>query len=522
MGRAGSGRSDGVSHAVATTAPKAVGLARGRPVDRWWIPCGGVDLLRPESGGTLARVTGVVRQHRILAAVLGLAVLLRIAVAVAYGSALFYSDSWSYARFAYEDAITQAPIDRPLGYSLLLRAIALPARELWSVTLLQHLVGLATGVIAYTLLFRIGLRRGWAALGAAVVVLDAYLITLEHTLMPETVFGAMLLAGAFLLIGSTRGLLALAVGALLIGSAATLRTVGIFAIPVCAVYLLWAHRARPLHVRGLVLAALVAPVLGYSALHAAATGEFGMSRTQGWFLYGRVAEIAECGGAKIPAGTEFLCERTASDRRAVANDAGPLYWIWSGRSPARRRFPAMTDTGSDAALGSFAKAIIRDRPGRYAGMVAGDFARFFEPGVASKGSSDVALVLPARPRTKPPFYRAEVQARFLPSYEPRARAPSGALRAYAAVFHTPRWLLAVGALLTLTSVFAALVLRVRRLTLHREAFLLTGMAIAMLLAAAATSEFVLRYLIPMVPLLITGGAVAATDLFPRLRRTVDG
>ena len=48
-------------------------------------------------------------------------------------------------------------------------------------------------------------------------------------------------------------------------------------------------------------------------------------------------------------------------------------------------------------------------------------------------------------------------------------------------------------------------------------FLLSGAALAMLLGTAATSEFVLRYLIPVVPLLVCGGAAACADL-PRLRR----
>ena len=34
----------------------------------------------------------------------------------------------------------------------------------------------------------------------------------------------------------------------------------------------------------------------------------------------------------------------------------------------------------------------------------------------------------------------------------------------------------------------------------------------MLLGTAATSEFVLRYLIPVVPLLVCGGAAACADL----------
>jgi hypothetical protein len=51
----------------------------------------------------------------------------------------------------------------------------------------------------------------------------------------------------------------------------------------------------------------------------------------------------------------------------------------------------------------------------------------------------------------------------------------------------------------------------------RETFLLTGAALAMLLGSAATSEFVLRYLIPVVPLLVCGGVAACADLAELVR-----
>jgi hypothetical protein len=42
----------------------------------------------------------------------------------------------------------------------------------------------------------------------------------------------------------------------------------------------------------------------------------------------------------------------------------------------------------------------------------------------------------------------------------------------------------------------------------------------MLLATAATSDFVLRYLIPVVPLLVCGGAAACADLLALAARLV--
>jgi hypothetical protein len=53
-------------------------------------------------------------------------------------------------------------------------------------------------------------------------------------------------------------------------------------------------------------------------------------------------------------------------------------------------------------------------------------------------------------------------------------------------------------------------------------FLLGGAALAMLLGTAATSEFVLRYLIPVVPLLVCGGMAACADMLAALTRLVSG
>jgi hypothetical protein len=71
-------------------------------------------------------------------------------------------------------------------------------------------------------------------------------------------------------------------------------------------------------------------------------------------------------------------------------------------------------------------------------------------------------------------------------------------------------LAAIAALLV--SAGAALLRRAPPLPRRKDVFLLSGAALAMLLGSAATSEFVLRYLIPVVPLLVSGGVAACADL----------
>ena len=45
---------------------------------------------------------------------------------------------------------------------------------------------------------------------------------------------------------------------------------------------------------------LLLPLLAYASWHAADTGRFGLTQADGWFLYGRVGEIADCGNADVP------------------------------------------------------------------------------------------------------------------------------------------------------------------------------------------------------------------------------
>jgi len=154
-------------------------------------------------------------------------------------------------------------------------------------------------------------------------------------------------------------------------------------------------------------------------------------------------------------------------------------------------------------------------------MVASDFFRYFEPGVESRYISDSALSLPASgalmqldPRVKRSFF---------PDLEPRVHEHAGLVRTYHRVLHTPRWLL--GCLMVLVTFGLLLPVFTRgrmRMPHRREILLLTGTSIAILIGATATSEFVLRYLVPVAPLVLAGGVAAIVDLAWLLRRRAGG
>ena len=234
------------------------------------------------------------------------------------------------------------------------------------------------------------------------------------------------------------------------------------------------------------------------------------SSTEGWAS----SQTAATPGSRAAA--RPLCNRTDRDRRE-----GAAFHVWNADGPARRVFGGMSrdpdeQARSNEVLRDFALAIIRDRPVRYARAVTGDFLRYFYPGRMTRGNSDLALTLPERGRI---VRRNElIRDRYFPDYEAQVHEPAAFVRSYQHRLHTPRWLMGMLALAALLSLAAAAIGRGRPPMPHsREIFLLAGAALAMLLGSAATSEFVLRYLIPAVPLIVCGGLAACADLVALVR-----
>jgi hypothetical protein len=98
-------------------------------------------------------VVSLAGRHRLFSALLAVGLVLRVMVWLAYRPVLFfYGDSYSY--LSNSQGLRPNPI-RPIGYPLLLHVL------LWSQTLatvpaVQHLFGLATAVLVYALLRRLG------------------------------------------------------------------------------------------------------------------------------------------------------------------------------------------------------------------------------------------------------------------------------------------------------------------------------------------------------------------------------
>ncbi|MFL5894298.1 MAG: hypothetical protein ACJ76Z_04190 [Thermoleophilaceae bacterium] len=456
------------------------------------------------------------RAHPALAAVLGAGFVVHVAAWIAYWPALWYSDSVSYSFLAVHGGMSPT---RQMAYPWLMRALIAVAGQsngvLAFLTATQHLAGLAGGVLVYAMLRRLDVGKVLAAMAAGVFVLDAFTLSVEQTILSEAYF-VLVLTGSFaLLILRRGGSGTLIASGVLLAAAVWLRSAALFAVPAWFGYLVWSWRAwKPVLVAG---GALAAPLLVYATLYWSVTGVFGFTQTFGWFMYGRVAEIANCQTADIPPGTQRLCTR---GYRPV----GAAWYIWDQRSPAWKLYgrnpggrPHRLER-FDARLRTFAFAVIRDDPWGYVRLVVGDMGRFFEPGLMKRGDNDDLTTTFGRydadRNLLPPPLRNPL--RTFRSYRTPERAPHSLLAAYSKVVHLPRLPLAA---LLFASIFGLLVPPLRRAIRHpAEVAMLIGAAFSILLGHALTSDFAVRYLIPTVPLILAGGIPGSRWLWVAVTR----
>jgi hypothetical protein len=127
------------------------------------------------------------RRHWLAAILITAGLVLRILAQIAYQPALLYVDTLKYLYSAY-------PNSDPVGYKVPLRLILLVG-NLNTVTAIQHLLGLATAIGLYVILLRRGTPRWLAALAIAPILLDAYQLQIEQTIMPDVWFEALIVAG---------------------------------------------------------------------------------------------------------------------------------------------------------------------------------------------------------------------------------------------------------------------------------------------------------------------------------------
>ena len=252
----------------------------------------------------------VLRRHWLLGLLLAAGLVLRAIAQVGYEPALLFIDSKKYI-FGTDFAYTNWGSFDPLGYTLFVLRPVLMFADLAYVALLQHVLGMAMAVALYALMLRRGVARWLAALAVAPVLLDAYQLNAEQTIMPDVLFETLLVAGMVLLLWQRRPALGLVILAgLALGASATVRQVGEALILPALVYLLAASagwRTRLLHGTALTFCFLL-PIVGYMSYSAVVLHYgFELSNMGDAYLYGRAAHAADCATLKIPADERPLC-----------------------------------------------------------------------------------------------------------------------------------------------------------------------------------------------------------------------
>src|SRR5580700_7177747 len=252
----------------------------------------------------------VLRRHWMLALLIAGGLLLRVVTQFAYEPALLFIDSKKYLLGTDFKLGAWGSFD-PIGYTLLVLKPVQMFTNLSFVALLQHVLGLGMAVALYVLMLRRGVVRWLAALAVAPVLLDAYQLNAEQTIMPDVLFEALLVAGIVLLLWQPRPALALVIlGGLALGASAPVRQVGEALIGPALIYVLAAAqgwRTRLLHGAALTLC-FALPVVGYMGYSAVILHYgFELSNMGDAYLYGRAAHAADCTTLKIPADERPLC-----------------------------------------------------------------------------------------------------------------------------------------------------------------------------------------------------------------------
>jgi hypothetical protein len=479
----------------------------------------------------------MLRRHWPFAVAFAAGLTLRAAAAIAYRPALIYIDT---PRYLGGD---QGGLD-PLGYTyLLLRPMLLAGGGLAGVAVAQHLLGLAMAACLYALAIRHGAGRWLAVLAAAPVLLDAYQVQAEQTIMPDVLFESLVVAAMAVLLwprlpvatgatstadlaeaasaGARRaaraGLVRLAAGAVLLGLSATVRQAGeLLVLPLLAYALVtpaWPPGSRPgeRSVRprprwrrramraGTALAVFAVPVVGYMAFSSAVLGTgFRLSNMNDAYLYGRLAHAADCATLRVPGYERPLCPAPATAAAlgvdGLATD--PSSAVFSYRPP-----PGVS---RGAATAGFDRAVLTQQPLRVAAGIAGDAIKVFAlTRETAEGDPPVSRWQFQRAY---PVYRAADRAVLGPA-APRVTVPLAAgLRAYQ--LHggfTP------GPLLLAFLIFGAFgCFAWRRLpALAAGCVLATGLAIAAV-GGADLYEFSWRYQLPALVTLPLAGALGAT------------
>ena len=481
------------------------------------FPSRGSRLVRPALAPSLraahelaGRGRRAVRQHWLFAALLVAPATLRAVVLLAYQQALIFPDSERYLQYAHNFIIGQWIPDwlRPSGYSVLLIPAVL-ARNLTSVVTVQHLLGLATAALIYATAIHFGARRWLAALATIPVLFDPLQLDLEQYILTDVSATFLVLVALVLLVWKRDAIGKTApVGAGLLLAAATLvRESDLLVMIPALLYLAVVIRPwRRLAGRAaLMLAGCLIPVLAYVGWFNSWFGTFNFVTYNSEFLYGRIAQFADCTGLSLPSYEQQLCPRQPPAQR------NPDFYMWAKQSPQATLKPA-DGLSKGQIINDFDWRIIKHQPLTYLKVVAGDVLYSFSP-VRGDGPEQY----PTRYHDFHTFFpgtndKDEMAAlRTYSGSGPRVRpALAGFLAGYERDFHVPGPLLAGGLALGLAGM--AGIGRARHSRLRGPCLLFTLGTIFAVVPPFIIATFDWRYELPQFSLIPIAAVLGVTAL----------
>jgi hypothetical protein len=451
-----------------------------------------------------------VRQHWLFALVLVPAAALRAVVLLAYQQALIFPDSERYLQYAHNFIIGQWVPDwlRTSGYSVLLIPAVL-AHNLTSVVTVQHLLGLATAVLIYATAIHFGARRWLAALATIPVLFDPLQLDLEQYILTDVSATFLVLVALVVLVWKRDaiGKVAPAVAGLLIAAATLVRESDVLVMLPALLYLAVVIRPwRRLAGRAaLLLAGCLIPVLAYVGWFNSWFGTFNFVTYNSEFLYGRIAQFADCTGLPLPSYEQQLCPQQPPAQR------NPDFYMWSKQSPQVTLKPA-DGLSKGQILNDFDWRIIKHQPLTYLQVVAGDVLYSFSP-VRGAGPEKY----PTRYHDFNTFFpgtKDTDEMAALRTYSgggPRVQpALAGFLSGYERDFHVPGPLLAGGLALGLAGM--AGIGRARRSGLRGPCLLFTLGTIFLVVPPFIIATFDWRYELPQLSLIPIAAVLGVTAL----------
>jgi Dolichyl-phosphate-mannose-protein mannosyltransferase len=312
-----------------------------------------------------AGLASMVRRNWLLAILLVAGLVLRILTQLAYRPALLFIDSIKYLFGAYAG-------NDPPGYELILK-VFLRVGTLPMVVAVQHLLGLAMAVALYLILRRRGVPRWLAALATAPILLDAYQLQIEQSIMPDTAFEALIVAGLVALLWQPRPRpwMVLAAG-LALGASATVRQVGeIFILPALVYVLITVPGWRIKLIKAAALcAAFALPILVISFRNYVAIKHFSLAPYAAGTIYGRAGAAADCATLTLPAYERALCPSPGQQAR------GPDWLDHGATSPIKYVVPPPGMPHVTMAA-NFSRRVFEQQPWRVASAISRDAVKLF-------------------------------------------------------------------------------------------------------------------------------------------------